>query len=150
MEALLQQMHDDYLDVESGFKCIKEYYLEDMKKMLELGMKISTTFSWIMSGNVPWSDPETKDTIEAWRTKTAKLAKDLEGFKVEVLTRVIDLHTSIEDISILEHLMQSLFNEQENKARLKEQATMEDIDIEANDDASKHEHCMTRLVYDEI
>ena len=95
---LLQQLHDDHHDCEFGFVQFPatgllelgqvNMYLENLKETQELVKKVSRTFSRICSGNPAGID---QDTLDSWRTKTSKLSTDLQGYRGEIMRKVIDL-----------------------------------------------------------
>ena len=98
---LLQQLHDDHHDCEFGFVQFPatgllelgqvDMYLENLRETQELVKKVSRTFSRIRSDNTAGIDQE---VLEGWRTKTSKLSTDLQGYRGEIMRKVIDLRAA--------------------------------------------------------
>ena len=98
---LLQQLHDDHHDCEFGFEQFPatgllelgqvNMYLENLKETQELVKKVSRNFSRICSGDTDGIDQAVK---EDWRTKTSKLSTDLQGYRGEIMRKVIDLRAA--------------------------------------------------------
>ena len=99
--TLLQQLHDDHHDCEFGFEQFPatgllepgqiNMYLENLKETQELVKKVSRNFSRICSGDTDGIDQAVK---EDWRTKTSKLSTDLQGYRGEIMRKVIDLRAA--------------------------------------------------------
>ena len=123
---LLLQLHDDHHDCEFGFVQFPatgllelgqvNMYLENLKETQELVKKVSRTFSRICTGNPAGID---QDTLESWRTKTSKLSTDLQGYRGEIMRKVIDLRAAspVTDPSLQRQATEQMTNAQTAQVR---------------------------------